>query len=327
MSDDVDILVLGGTGTGKTCFMLAMYDDMRIGYGGFSFSAVDPDVDRELVDRFQRMREMKGEDRWGLGTTGIETYQFDLNYALRRFLSFNWRDYRGGMMVEAASTRDVSEFRALVDAAHVVMICAPGNLLYDAGIRRNREAQRGLLGHEVGRLLVQGDRANPPIVLLVTMADLFYAAAEKEGKGRTETEWNELLIRAVGEIYHAFLAPGGGLRVLICPVTLGMDLAGDRNNAPIEPKQMHVPMMFAYLEYARSIEADWRRRIAEQEARIDEYDKMFWAPKRKLAAQESLAEAEKRRSVVDSRISIAKDAFPPEDNVLFFVNGKRTSLR
>lgn len=326
-SRNVDILVLGGSKSGKTCFMLAMYDDMRHGYGAFTFSAVDPDVDRDLVSRFEIMRDSKGEERWAAPTSQITTYELDLNYAFRRFLTFNWRDYRGGIIQEAASKKDEENFATLVDAAQVVMICAPGDLLYDAGIRGNRKALNALLGPDIGRLLTKEGGVRPPIVLLVTKADLFYAAAEREKGAATQKEWNELLVDASAEAYHTLMAEDGGLRVFICPVTLGLELAGDQDYGAIEPEYVHLPMMFAYLEYARTTEARWRRKIAEQEARLEELTTMVWAPKRIAAATESLTEAQQLAEEVSSRISVALKSFPPEENVLFFVNGKRANLR
>ena len=37
---DITITMIGGSEFGKTTYLVAMYDDMRFGYGGFTFSAV-----------------------------------------------------------------------------------------------------------------------------------------------------------------------------------------------------------------------------------------------------------------------------------------------
>lgn len=318
---EVSILVLGGSGVGKTCFMLAMYDDMRVGYGGFTFSATDLDLDRTLVDRFRRLLDLEGEARWPAGTGDIERYEFNLNYALRRFMIFGWHDYRGQILNDAG--KPLEEIRDLAQSADVVMICAPGDLLHLAAFERSAKARSQLLVAETQQLLEFDEGEKPSIVILVTKFDLFAARCKENNSSIDEAAATEKLVEAVRRQYQALFADNGQWRVLICPVSLGPELAAEPDHGAIEPQNMHLPVMYAYHEYAKVLASQWASRVAAKEAEADELKSRWFAKNRTRAAFTDLEQLRNHHGVVQERLRIVRDQLTIP---LFFYNGRPSAL-
>lgn len=318
---EINILVLGGKGTGKTCFMLGMYDDMRIGYGGFTFSATDVDVDRKLVDNFRKLTDSKGEDRWPLPNEGITEYEFNLNFALRRFMVFGWHDYRGGIISEAGEFYD--EVRTLAEKADVIMICAPGNDVYAGAIRRDRKALQTLLVAEVQQLLEKDSQIKPPVVILVTKADLFAAGCRKDNPKIDEQECGELLIEQIKRLYQTLFVKHGGWRVMICPVTLGAELATNPESGMIAPTNMHLPVMYAYHEYAKNLADSWRARINVKKEELSALRQKWFAKNRTREALRDLATLEMHNKAVQEKISVVHEHLR---SAPFFFGGQPTAL-
>jgi hypothetical protein len=322
---DIDILVLGGSGSGKTCFMLGMYDDMRLGYGGFTFSATDVDVDRALVWRFERLTNNHGDDRWPTPNDQFDHYEFSLNYALRRFMVFGWTDYRGGILRETGEPHQ--EIQDLTAAADMLMICAPGGLLYEAHFGKKRKALADLQIAEIQRLMEADSAVCPPALILVTKFDEFAARCLTDGYV-DEDAIEERLIEAVQKQYQTFFASAGGWRVLVCPVSLGPEVATSPNTAPIEPQNMHLPVMFAYHEHARDLAAAVASQIGDKAKELSELEaslrKRIFSKERIRAARDDLDAFRERQELVAARLSIVLENLPR--SLLFFESGHRAEL-
>ena len=93
--------MLGNTGSGKTCYLAAMYQIMSMGFNlnGFSLKAKTRKNMIELEETWRLLAEgnENNERIWPEGTDTTQFIDFSLKYALREDVAqFEWYDYRGG---------------------------------------------------------------------------------------------------------------------------------------------------------------------------------------------------------------------------------------
>ncbi len=76
--DKTQFTMLGMSGSGKTCYLLGMYDEMLGGMKGFTLST-DDDTDVALRRRYAIIDDAsRGQGRFPAGTDQIESYEFQL---------------------------------------------------------------------------------------------------------------------------------------------------------------------------------------------------------------------------------------------------------
>jgi hypothetical protein len=236
MSADMKITMLGASGTGKTCFMVGMYSVMREGVRGFTFNA-DPDLDLKLSDDWDHLVETDGEDRWPPPTGNKPIpYAFDFSYGMNKLAGFEWLDYRGGALRDRSSAADVQELRQHLKGSASIFLCVSGEHL--AGEVENRAA-RVRNQAQVGRMNqylmeVMRERSDPPSVAIVITK---YDCCADRDRGE--------VIEEIREIFNPLFARDTGWLVMICPVSLGMALAGNPTGGIIAPTNIHLPVTFS----------------------------------------------------------------------------------
>jgi len=234
MLDTIKITMLGGLKAGKTCFMLGMYSTMQHGVRGFTFSAVDPDLDLDLSDDWDRLIK-GGDQRWPLpNDDNVKKYGFDFNYGFKRIMGFEWLDYRGGALVDRAEAADVEELKRHLNDSSAVFLCVSGEYLAngDGLATIGQKARTPRMNLFLTELLRSG--ASPPAVVIVLTQ---YDRCHHLSKG----EVNE----KIQKLFAPLFVENGGWLVTIVPVSLGMGLAEDLDGAEIEPKNIHLPVSFA----------------------------------------------------------------------------------
>lgn len=244
MSDEAEIKItmLGGSGAGKTCFMLAMFDVMSFGVEGFTFTTVDWDDGLDLEDQWNKLREGTDLDRWPKGTSGSRSYKFRFSYGAKTYLTFEWLDYRGGALTGRSDDPDLPTLRANLKESFGIFIVVPADQL----IKDDYQAQRGLNLNRVNQLLNElRDQAPekgflPVVSLVVTKMDIWCKAFGKDRK--------EELVARLSKLFNPLFASGSGWTVSIVPVSLGEGLCDDLANAAIEPIAIHYPITFTIHE-------------------------------------------------------------------------------
>ena len=234
--------MLGGSGAGKTCFMLAMYDVMSFGVEGFTFTTVEWDDGLDLEDQWKRLCDGTDLDRWPKGNMGSRSYKFRFSHGMKSYLTFEWLDYRGGALTGRSDDPDLPTLRAKLKESFGVFIVVPADQL----IKDDYQAQRGLNLNRVNQLLNElRDQAPekgflPVVSLVVTKMDIWCKAFGKDKK-------KELVARLT-KLFNPLFASGGGWTVSIVPVTLGEGLCDDMANAAIAPMAIHYPVTFTIHE-------------------------------------------------------------------------------
>lgn len=254
MSDDIAITMLGSSGSGKTCYMLAMYAVMSTGISGFTFTTQDPDDDLDLADDWERL-EVKGE--WPDPTIQSKDWLFDCSYGFKKIKGFKWHDYRGGALTDRSKPEDRQVLLQKFNNSSCIILCISGEVLRDSvrghpiGVPREVRQFNTLMTkfrEETGKTV--------PVVIAITKSDLC----------------KDILEEGVEEIkswLNALFALDSGWLIVVCPVSLG---TGNQNNFEIHPENVHLPVTFAISHALQkdikdtlsSIEDNKRRVIGKQ---------------------------------------------------------------
>lgn len=237
------MIMLGGSGCGKTCYMLAMYGAMRVGRHGFAITT-NPDENVRLNKSWDDLNLIKGRDRWPEGTVGIKNYSFELSSGLEsilRFTKFDWLDYRGGAMSEEGTIQEVAVLRQHIADSSGFFLCISGEHLREPVTNYNvveimSRSQSNLMTNYLiqhGRNIPREKREYFPIIITITKYDLCCSRDHDE------------LIKDVKQIFPALFTPNSNWLVMICPVTLGTSLANNKDEANLFPQNIHFPLIFA----------------------------------------------------------------------------------
>ena len=238
MAEKIKILMLGDSTSGKTCFMLGMYAAILDG-STFSLKATDPDEGIRLTALWSAIVDTSGNERWPPTTDQPQTYNFELCYAYKPLMEFEWLDYRGGSMLELSS--DVRTLRDYAAQSNGFFFCISGKYLSkqvtDANLQKvAMKSKANLMGKYLEYLSINNRRQTRkktfPIVIIVTQYDYCYHRNKRE------------LMEDVKKMFPPLFAPNSDWLVMICPVTLGKELAEDSDNGKIEPRNLDIPVAF-----------------------------------------------------------------------------------
>jgi hypothetical protein len=248
MPEAIKITMLGYSGAGKTCYMVAMYKMMSYGIGlnGFSLSACDADDNVRFGELWKSLAETEGVDRWP-APTGDETftYNFNFNYSFKPLLGFNWFDYRGGALEDYSSAPDVGELRQRLTDTSCIFLCVSGEH-FSKKLKPTAYDKIGV--GSINQLMtdtqnINGRNLPPAVVVVITKYDLCSHRPYAE------------VVEEIRELFGVFFGQGTKWLVMICPITLGQELATDANLAEVDPENVHLPVVFAM--YAELLRQSW----------------------------------------------------------------------
>ena len=239
MSEKIKILMLGDSSSGKTCFMLGMYAAIQNG-SKFSLKATDPDEGIRLTALWSAIVDNSGIKRWPRGTDTPQIYNFELCYAYKPLMEFEWLDYRGGSMLDISSDDNVRTLRNYAAESNGLFFCISGKDLREPVTEANLQniaikSKANLMGQYLQYLNINRRPARKksfPIIIMVTKYDYCYHRNKRE------------LMEDVKKMFPPLFAPNSDWLVMICPVTLGKELAEDSDNGKIEPRNLDIPVAF-----------------------------------------------------------------------------------
>lgn len=253
--------MLGGTSAGKTCFMLGMYDAMKQGVNGFTFTAKDMDADLDLSEKWEQLVDpQEGEDRWPKPSVQTEVYEFGYCYGLKRFIGFDWIDYRGGVLKEASGAEGREELLQYFRESACIFMCVPGNLLTRSIKGRETTVRTKAAIDRMNGFITQNfpNDVRPSIAIVITKCDLM------NGKRYTDEVIEEIKL-----LFNPLFAPGAGWSVMICPVTLGQELSENMAEGEIAPVNIYLPVTYAayqaFKQEQASIEGEQSRKRNRKE--------------------------------------------------------------
>lgn len=288
MSRDINLMMVGSGGTGKTTYLLAMYAVMSNAVKGYTFSAQSMDDDLLLAHLWEELLE---QGKWPPPTEQSRSWAFDFNRALKKIKGFNWFDYRGGLLhePELADPAAKKQFYEKIKESDCVMLCVGGDKL--AQYVDKKIPPKGL--REFNYLMTHFHKerqATVPVAVVITKAD--------QCRGdRLERGFDKLREQLLSSLF----VEGAGWLVMFCPVSLGMRLqSGERPPClgRIRPHNVHLPVTFAvYFQLEAELRAAARRLVelaGEQDdvqKKVDDLDGRFWSS---IFRQEEIASGRER---------------------------------
>ncbi|MEH1780359.1 MAG: hypothetical protein V7L26_14805 [Nostoc sp.] len=241
MSELIKIIMLGGQGSGKTCYMLAMYAAMQMGKHGFTITTINQDESVRLNELWERLVRTQGRDRWPSGTNQIHNYTFEFTEGLDSKIRFDWLDYRGDAMSEAATSDEITELRNQILQSSGLFLCISGEYLRETITDSNlaevivKTKARFMTDYMIryGSNIRRQERQYFPIIITISKYDLCGHRPHLE------------LIEDIKHIFSPLFTSESYWYLMVCPVTLGRDLANNKDRGGIFPQNIHFPLIFA----------------------------------------------------------------------------------
>lgn len=228
------ITMLGVTGSGKTCFIYAMYDFMQKVQNGFTFITNDPDVDMDLNEGWE---SIAFDGHWPDGTQGVNTYDFTVLFKSRPIMEFSWCDYRGGALLERSTEQDVKVLHNTIFDSECLIICIGADKIKAiiSGDIRKAHKEMVRLNNLILRYANERKR-RIPIIFALTKADLYTPQDQQQVLG------------IIKEYFSSLYQQGSGWFFAVVPVSLGNFEDSENNDKLIRgivaPKNIHIPVLF-----------------------------------------------------------------------------------
>ena len=325
MSEKIKILMLGDSSSGKTCFMLGMYAAIQNG-SKFSLKATDPDEGVEMATLWSTIVGESGEERWPRGTDTPQIYNFELCYAYKSLIEFEWLDYRGGSMLDISSDDNVRTLRNYAAESNGLFFCISGKDLREPVTEANLQniaikSKANLMGQYLQYLNINRRPARKksfPIIIMVTKYDYCYHRNKRE------------LMEDVKKMFPPLFAPNSDWLVMICPVTLGKELAKNSDNGKIEPKNLEIPVAFVLYciltEQAR-IQDEKFTEIDDQLEVLESNLFNRWINRRKIKRlNESLRQAEMQLQKTIEMINVLAREQEDLSSTDIYLSGKKIQI-
>lgn len=270
------ISVIGFTSSGKTSYLVGMYNALCNGISGFSVVENDMDVDLYLDKVWKNLCE-NGE--FPFPSDSKETYHFSLLQSQKKIRTFEWLDYPGSVLSDGGDMlRDLSEQLAessclllLVNGASFAFQGDPDNQeriqaasvtdykqIVSNNLRNNKDLQAI---RQLNRLGAQGVEL-PPIVIVLTKSDLI------------EDKWALYAKDILRDNFSViFGAPGVTTDriVMITHTSLG-DL-DPQNGFRVDPINVELPIAFGVLSILRDDVIKYKLLHANNQTQINTHQK------------------------------------------------------
>ena len=159
------IVMLGHSNAGKTTYVSLMYELMAVGVDGFRVEARRPEDHARLAAAARAIRLGHYPD----ASDHRHEFQLRLRHGDSPLISFTWRDYRGGALLERSDSPQAAELQADLKAADGIVVFVDAPEL--ASSTQARRKVRSLVFNIVQAL--ENRRRTTPIVLAFTKWDLF----------------------------------------------------------------------------------------------------------------------------------------------------------
>lgn len=312
------VTVIGFTGSGKTTYLVGMYQAMGNVIENFSLMGKDNATDLWLDTLWENMIETGTPPH---PTNKLEVFNFHLAHCFNPVCDFYWRDYPGDFLAVDANSPERQQLMDDIKESDCLFFIVEGKLLtvdspvddadYEQKLMNKLNFNPGL--QREFRCLMQLPAAGialPPIAIVVTKADLIDA--------RYQAVVNSVLHKRFAAIFDA-----PGRLVLQVAVSLGGSIEPGFVPNPFCVEQ---PIAFAVLTiFINHIKAA-RVKIQENADFIREHINDFFPPR------EAMARARANINALQGRISIESDhslnllnLFPT--NKLIYVGGAANNLR
>ena len=290
---DINLTALGMSGSGKTCFLVAMYYAMSAGVNGYTMSMADAEDDYDLRTKWKNMSELTGEMRFPQGTDKNGDYLFDLEYAYQTIKSFHWMDYRGGC-IENHGIDDPSQYEELIQRINdstCLFIFVDGEKMVGDDKDKVIVNVRDNCSSNINNLISVYRKTNkrlPQIAIIITK----YDKCRNWGK---DDIW-DIVTKAFSPL---FTADESKNQVTIIPVSIGENIDDKEYSGALKPINIEKPLFYAIFNVLKK---DLRRVKKEQEELV----------RLKTLAEKKLEDKEEQLKEQNKKIRIAQNLINPK---------------
>jgi Double-GTPase 2 len=268
------LTMLGGTNSGKTMFMLGMYNTLAVGMHGYFMFTEDPDQDLDLREEWDALLS-DGTLPAATVMQASRQFGFVFNHGFTPLVSIDWMDYRGGAVDARKDEADVPVLlQRLADSDSIYLVLdgqklAPwlnGSASLDEVKGALKVGRVSALVHRAVSQRVKNDLPVPSFAVVITKADLL------RGPGRTlRVALDRVVNEALREL--APLAFDEEISAFVCPVKVGNFGVRQNDSAPVsvsdvDPVGLHRPMIFSLMHYLTEGMGARRAEQARQAASI-----------------------------------------------------------
>lgn len=242
---DTQFTILGMSGAGKTCYLLALYYLLSAGLDGFTLNATF-DSDRSLLARQCEMLKnssLSPDERFPVGTDQISKYAFSLNYGFKKIMTFDWFDYPGGLLdpKNSGTSDEYDQLMTAINKSSCLFICVDGSLLSGDDeaekIHNVREKCSSVFNRFISNYLASNN-VLPPTVFIITKYD----------ECMTELIELERIIRqAFSPFFIDDQSDSGEKYATVIPVTLGQNIMDNDGHGKFEPEAVELPIYLGLL--------------------------------------------------------------------------------
>lgn len=340
---DTQFTILGMSGSGKSCYLLGLYDQMASGSSGYTISEMDEEKNIELLDEIRRLHDYTlKRDRFPAGTDRVTTYHFNLQYGFESILTFDWKDYPGGLLVKRNSenSEDYETISKAINESSCLIICVDGSLLIGGDNREKVTNIRNNCSNVINAYFNKYFSKNlklPPTVIMITKYDMCRNDVGSED-----------IVDIIQDAFSPFFVERGTRKIVaILPATLGVDIMDDDCTGKMVPYNLHLPVFMGVWfaldakikQYAAEIferEKEYEMGIAMYKAKKEKEESWIFKNHKRIALYahqlkklENSRNAEipeKRRTLGTMRIN--SESMLAELNKIptLFVNGKGTTF-
>ena len=250
---DLTLTMLGATSSGKTTFLLGMYDILSTGLHGYFTFTEDPDQAVDLRDAWDLLID-EGELPPPNETDQSKYYRFVFSHGFNPLVTIDWMDYRGGALDDrTTSAADVAELRDRLNRSDsIYLVLDGGNLakwLDDPAKLAfvQRKLQVRAMSDQVLRAMRHRQEQKlpfPSVVVIITKADLL------RGPDRGVGEALAQVVDKLRDLLPVVWAQG--ITAVVCPVKVGNfgeESTGIVDVSTIDPVGLHRPMIFSLMHY------------------------------------------------------------------------------
>ena len=319
--EDIKTTILGTTGSGKTSYLLGMYAVMQTGVQGFTLSARDMDVGLDLIERWEQLLSIKGEDRWPAPNAGtMDHYTFDFSYGFRAIEGLEWVDYRGLALSDRSSQQDVHDLANYLSQSKCLFLCISGEYLTD---KITPNTVREIKSDRMNQFIQQyiSNNHNPtkeqpfPIAIIITKYDLCHHRDK------------QAVIEDIRKLFQALFTPDSGWLVMICPVSLGKELCEDPDTGNIVPVNNHLPIVFAVYSQLRTYGIELKEKRDDINKRLNDSHKNTLV---KMLKSQEIKQDNEQLKTIDQEISTVEENMQllakELQQVSIFLNGSEVTV-
>ncbi len=225
--------MIGFSGSGKTCFLYAMYHYMLNGSVGINITSTDHNANLDLAVGWS---DISTGRYWPLGTNETRFYDFTMMYHQRSLATFKWCDYRGGILSERMEgNQEVPEFHQRILESDAIILCVGAETILDVYHKGESASdyQFQIFNFLITNYAIQQTK-RIPISIVLTKSDLYSPEEEKISY--------EIIRNKLGPLFQI----GANWEVTIIAARLGKELGHDHANkiiGIIEPYNVHLPVL------------------------------------------------------------------------------------